>query len=131
MTTISSIQPTTPSVTVGLGSLLGAGATIVAGAGAVWAAIQGKDLPATVAAGAGLLAVLGTLGARTAQTIALIRHGAHDARPYIEAGLDLLDPEADLVSDGELPTDEQEFASPPPDASNTPIQPSQAGITEA
>jgi hypothetical protein len=36
------------------------------------------------------------------------------------------DPEhEDLVADEELPVDDEEFAAPPPDETNTPIQPSQ------
>ena len=36
-----------------------------------------------------------------------------------------VDQGADVVADADLPGDEEEFASPPPDASNTPVQPSQ------
>lgn len=43
----------------------------------------------------------------------------------------LLDPDADAVADDELPGDDVELAAPPPpDESNTPVQPSQAGLTD-
>jgi hypothetical protein len=121
----------TPKVSVGLGSVLGAGATVLGAAGATWAAIEGKDFPTAVGAGTALVAALGTLGARTAQSLALIRRGAHIARPYLESALAVLDPETDAVGDEDLPADDVELASPPPDESNTPVQPSQAGLTEA
>lgn len=130
-TTLKVLPPQTPRISIGLGSILGAGVTLAGAAGAVVAAVQGKDLPAVTAAGAGLVAALGTLGARTAQTIAMIRHGAKTARPYVEAAFDALDdPETDSVRDADLPADDVELASPPPDETNTPVQPSQAGLTE-
>lgn len=40
-------------------------------------------------------------------------------------GAEVVDQGVDIVEDADLPSDDEELASPPPDESNTPVQPSQ------
>jgi hypothetical protein len=56
---------------------------------------------------------------------AAVSHDAPGATPSLE------DAEASAVADDELPSDDEEFAAPPPDESNTPVQPSQGTTGEA
>jgi hypothetical protein len=72
-------------VPAGLSTKAGLLVTVLGLAAAVYAAIQENDT-ATVASGAaGILALLGTMGGRYAQSIAVIRAAAVVANPWIDA----------------------------------------------
>lgn len=103
-----------PPVKVGFSTILGLLVTLAAMATAFVAAIQANDLGAAAGLLAGALTAAKTIDSRGKQAIALIDSAAEAALPFVQALSRLDDPEADEVPDGDLPSDAQEHAAPPP-----------------
>lgn len=111
-----------PKVEAGLSTYVGFGLVVATAVGALVAALQGNDTATVTAGASGVLLALGTIGGRMAQALAIAKRVAVVAEPFVEALARYGDPEVEDVPSDDLPTDEEEFASPPP---SPPVQPSQ------
>lgn len=117
--TITPPEPVAPKVPAGLATYFGVLVTILSAVGTVVAAVEAQDTATITAGVTTILTALTTIGGRMAQAVALARQVATTVDPLIdaiaagEAG-PVDDPDVDAVSLEELPTDEDEFAAPPP-----------------